>query len=73
MQSIQLAFKMLSFLNGRELYDTRFLLFAVDYGNWEMQHLHEDGILGGCERGAGAHWDLPQEDIPWPLTSVSVF
>lgn len=38
-----------------------------------MQRLHEDGILGGCERGAGAHWNLPQEDIPWTLASVSVF
>lgn len=37
-----------------------------------MQHLHEDGILRGCERGAGTHWDLPQEDIPWTLTSVSI-
>lgn len=78
MQSIQLAFKILSFLNGCELYDTQSLpsyalLFTVDYGNWEMQHLHEDGIFGGCERGAGAHRDLPQEDIPWTLASVSVF
>lgn len=38
-----------------------------------MQHLHEDGVLRRCERGAGAHRDLPQEDIPWTLTSVSVF
>lgn len=37
-----------------------------------MQHLHEDGILRGCERGAGTHRDLPQEDIPWTLTSVSI-
>lgn len=48
------------------------LLLTAGYGNWEMQHLHEDGVLGGCEWGAGTHWNLPQEDIPWTLSSVSV-
>ena len=36
-----------------------------------MQHLHEDGVARGRERGAGAHRHQPAQDLPWPLPSVS--
>ena len=36
-----------------------------------MQHLHEDGIARGRERGAGAHRHQPAQDLPGPLPSVS--